>query len=481
MKTLCRFLLLGFLAAGYCLPAEAQHEGDRVYIWPEDSLVKGKLAWWQDQKFGLLMHWGPYSQWGVVESWSLCPEDEDWCKRRGPYAFDYSEYKTAYEKLPATFNPVKFNPEKWARAAADAGMKYMIFTTKHHDGFCMFDTRQTDYRITGPGCAFAANPRADVTREIFNAFRKEGFGIGAYFSKPDWHCPDYWDPYWPPLDRNVNYDPQRYPEKWNRYKAFTHAQIRELLTGYGKVDILWLDGGWVRKRSDLREGDGRRLINQDIEMDAMAAEARKLQPGILVVDRAVEGPNQNYLTPEQQVPGKPLAFPWETCMTMATSWSYVPGDSYKSSHELIHLLCRIVSRGGNFLLNIAPGPDGELDAEAYARLNDIGTWTKRYGECIYGTRPVAPYEEGSLVYTAKGKSICGIFLIDEKTGEIPEVVDLRTFTTGKPRIDIPGLKAKLKYTLNESPDGGQLIRVSLPLGVREQLKNQAAFALRLTY
>lgn len=474
-------MIVFVLVAGYCLPAEAQHEGDRVYIWPEDSLVKGRLSWWQDQKFGLLMHWGPYSQWGIVESWSLCPEDEDWCQRRGPYAGDYTEYKAAYEKLPATFNPVKFNPEKWARAAAGAGMKYMIFTTKHHDGFCMFDTRQTDYRITAPGCAFATHPRVDVTAEIFNAFRKEGFGIGAYFSKPDWHCPDYWDPYWPPLDRNVNYDPQRYPDKWNRYKAFTHAQIRELLTHYGKVDILWLDGGWVRKRIELREGDGRRLINQDIDMDAMAAEARRLQPGILVVDRAVEGPNQNYLTPEQKVPEKPLAFPWETCMTMANSWSYVPGDTYKSSHELIHLLCRIVSRGGNFLLNIAPGPEGEWDETAYQRLSDIGLWMKQYDVCIYGTRPVAPYEEGNLVYTARDGVLYGIYLVDQKTGVIPEEVELRTAVSGKPRIDIPGQKGKLRYVVNESSAGSSVIRVSLPSSVRDQLKGQAAFVLRLTY
>ncbi|NTW25007.1 MAG: alpha-L-fucosidase, partial [Lentimicrobium sp.] len=179
----------------------AQHAEDKVYFWPKDSLVKEKLAWWQDQKFGLLMHWGAYSQWGVVESWSICPEDEDWCKRRGPYSANYFEYLKAYENLAKTFNPVKFNPDRWAEAAANAGMKYMVFTTKHHDGFCMFDTKQTDYKITGPDSPFAGNPKADVTAHIFNAFRDKGLGIGAYFSKPDWHCPEYWNPYFPPLDR----------------------------------------------------------------------------------------------------------------------------------------------------------------------------------------------------------------------------------------------------------------------------------------
>ena len=179
-----------FLSAGI----RAQHHDDRVYIWPEDSLVKEKLAWWQDLKFGLLMHWGPYSQWGVVESWSICPEDEEWCARKGPFAHDYFEYRRAYESLPSTFNPVRFNPQRWADAAAKAGMKYMVFTTKHHDGFCMFDTKLTDYRITGPDCPFSTNPAANVTGRIFDAFRNKGMGIGAYFSKPDWHCPDYWDP-----------------------------------------------------------------------------------------------------------------------------------------------------------------------------------------------------------------------------------------------------------------------------------------------
>ena len=133
-----------------------------------------------------MMHWGPYSQWGVVESWSICSEDEPWCRRSLP---DYVEYKRRYEQLPKTFNPVKFDPAAWARAAKDAGMRYVVHTTKHHDGFCMFDTQQTDYRITGPDVPFAKNPRANIVKEIFDAFRKEGFGIGAYFSKPDWHSP----------------------------------------------------------------------------------------------------------------------------------------------------------------------------------------------------------------------------------------------------------------------------------------------------
>ncbi|MBK6965364.1 MAG: alpha-L-fucosidase [Bacteroidales bacterium] len=474
------FLFL-VLISGFTGVAFAQHDEDRVYFWPTDSLVKQKLAWWQDQKFGLLMHWGPYSQWGVVESWSLCPEDEDWCTRRGPYAGDYAEYRKAYQNLPSTFNPVKFNPERWARAAADAGMKYMVFTTKHHDGFCMFDTKQTDYRITGPECPFAANPRANIADEIFKAFRKEGMGIGAYFSKPDWHCPDYWDPYWPPFDRNPNYDLKRYPEKWDRYKDFTYAQIRELLTGYGTVDILWLDGGWVRQRRDTVMADGKRRINQDIDMNKMADMARQLQPGILVVDRAVEGPNQNYLTPEQRIPEKPLDFPWETCMTMANSWSYVPGDHYKSGRELIHLLCRIVSRGGNLLLNIGPGPDGEWAPEAYQRLEEIGKWMKINSDAIYGTKPVSPYESGNVVYTSGKDGTYAIYLIPSDLTDIPAVIEFQLPDSRKPIIELLGQKAKPAYEFVKSGAEGGQAKIMLKESTRKGLLNESAIVFRITY
>jgi alpha-L-fucosidase len=146
------------------------------YEGPQDPLVREKLAWWQDLKFGLMMHWGPYSQWGVVESWSICSEDEPWCKRP---TNDYGQYVKDYENLQTTFNPVDFDPARWADAAAYAGMRYVVFTTKHHDGFSMFDTRQTDYRITGEKTPFSSHPRANVTREIFDAFRARDFGVGV--------------------------------------------------------------------------------------------------------------------------------------------------------------------------------------------------------------------------------------------------------------------------------------------------------------
>lgn len=436
-----------------CMSVIAQeHTASLKYTIPSDKLVQAKLSQWGKIKFGLLMHWGTYSQWGIVESWSLCPEDEGWTQRKGPYAHDWYSYKQAYENLKTTFNPVKFNPEKWALAAKNAGMKYVVFTTKHHDGFNMFDTKQSDYKITSATSPFSTHPRANVTKEIFNAFRDQGFMTGAYFSKPDWNTPDYWWKYFPPKDRNVSYDPKKYPEKWESFKKFTYNQIEELMTGYGKIDILWLDGGWVRPFSSVDTSvDWQRTIthNQDIDMPNIARMARTHQPGLLVVDRTVHGEYENYVTPEQQVPATYLPYPWESCMTLGNSWSYVPNDQYKSSRKVIHLLTEIVSKNGNLLLNIGPGPDGEWDPKAYARLEDIGKWMQVNGEAIYDTEadPALP-SQGKWVFTKKQDCIYAIYQIAENEA-ISENYTLN-ITAALPikQVQILGLNQKINFKQN---------------------------------
>jgi hypothetical protein len=177
---------------------------------PESAWLPQRLEWFQDLKFGFMMHWAPYSQWGCIESWPLVEEDKfgrpDDLKAWTERGKDMARFTRDYWALPKTFNPVKFDPREWADAAKGAGMKYVVFTTKHHDGFAMFDTHLSDYRITAPDVPFHSNARSNVVREVFSAFRKEGFPIGAYFSKSDWHCPDYWDPAQPAKTRNPNYD-----------------------------------------------------------------------------------------------------------------------------------------------------------------------------------------------------------------------------------------------------------------------------------
>ncbi|GGC12553.1 alpha-L-fucosidase [Parapedobacter defluvii] len=456
------------------------HSMSKAYHPPKDPLVQKKLADWQDLKFGLFMHWGTYSQWGVIESWTLCPEDESFISRGGAHGNNYVEYKESYENLQMTFNPVDFAPEKWVTAAKDAGMKYMIFTTKHHDGFCMFDTQETDYKITDASTPFSSNPRSNIADEIFKAFRTGGFMIGAYFSKPDWHNENYWWPYFPPKDRNPNYDPARYPERWQNFKNFTFNQIRELMTDYGRIDILWLDGGQVRPVEVAGKSgrDGSQYFNQDIDMPKIATMARALQPGLIMVDRTVAGEYENYTTPEQEVPDTPLPYPWETCMTIGGSWSYNPDDQFKSSLSLVQTLVKVVSRGGNLLLNIAPGPRGDWDPVAYERLKDIGNWMKVNSEGIYGSKPVAPYSVGNIYFTeSENQSVIYAFWLSDKDEvSLPEtlMIPLEKVAKKVKKVSLMGSDSALGWEQR-----ADRIAVTVPhtLSAGNQIKYSAVFKI----
>lgn len=365
------------------------------YVLPTDPRVLQKLEWFKDQKLALMMHWGPYSQIGIVESWALSDADAEWSRNCVDWDVSGEEFKKQYFDLNKTFNPIRFEPEKWADMAKDAGFKYLIFTTKHHDGFCMWDSKYSDYKITNKDCPFHTHKYADICANLFEAFRKRGLGIGAYFSKADWHIDSYWSEnysrgkyQW----RGPSYNPKENPEEWERFVQFTQNQIKELAQNYGQLDIMWFDAGWVCEAAD-----------QDIRLGEVIEEIRKFQKGMLCADRTIGGAYENYVTPEQCVPEKPLNIPWESCITMGTSFSFGYEDEYKSAREIICLLVDIVVKGGNLALNVGPQPDGRLPRGAIKTMKDMGVWLRKFGEAIYGTRVCAPYKKDGVAFTQKEK------------------------------------------------------------------------------
>lgn len=473
MKTLNKIMVLMILSISV-FAQNTLHPTSEEYQYPTDPKVAQNLENWRDQKFGMIIHWGIYAVPGIIESWSIC--NEDWINR--DTTISYNDYKKWYWGNSEKFNPVKFNPEQWASAAKAAGMKYVVFTTKHHDGFNMFDTKFTDYKITaGP---FKNNPRANVTKYVFDAFRNEGMLIGAYYSKPDWHSQYFWWDYKATPNRNVNYDIRKHPWRWNKFKEFTYNQINELTSEYGKVDILWLDGGWVRPRSTVNAevlswGAPIPDFDQEINMPAIAKMVRKNQEGMLIVDRTVHGEFENYRTPEQGIPSEKSDNPWESCITLGGAWGYVPNDKFKSTERVIHTLVEIVAKGGNLLLGVGPTAEGELLPEQIKRLNEIGEWLKINGEAIYGTRTTDVYKSNNCYFTkGKDESIYAILLLSEKN----PLAETFTFEGNTPekgaKLSILGLDKKVKWkTL-----GNQTI-VTIPKKSLEQLKNQAAISIKI--
>jgi alpha-L-fucosidase len=227
---------------------------------------------------------------------------------------------------------------------------------------------------------------------------------------------------------------------------FVHAQVRELMTGYGHIDVLWLDGGQVRPPQ------------QDIRMGELAALARRLQPGLIMADRTVGGPHENILTPEQRIPDSPLDHPWESCLTMGDGWAYRPNDVYKSTRTLIHLLIDIVAKGGNLLLNVGPSPAGRFDEVPLRRLAEIGDWMQVNAEAIHGTRPVPPYKEGNVCFTRRGATVYGLILAAAGSDQPGASVDLRGLQppTGA-EIRMLGVDRPLAWTQRDG-----VARVALP-------------------
>jgi len=420
------------------------------YVRPQDPLIQERLEWFQDQKLALMMHFGLYSQLGICESWPLSNEDAEWSREAICWEKDEAVFRQQYVSLNKSFNPVCIEPEKWAEMAARNGFKYLIFTTKHHDGFCMFDTKLTDYKVTSPDCPFHTHKHANIAKSVFDAFREKGIAIAAYFSKPDWHCPWYWAEgqelpvgHW----RNPTYDPAKKPELWEKYIQFTHGQIMELMQDYGRIDVLWLDGGQVAPQN-----------GQDIRLSEVVKEARKIQPWLLTADRTVGGENENYITPEQSVPSAPIRVPWESCVTVGHAFSYRFDEQYKTPRQLVHLLIDVVCRGGNLALNIAPQPNGMLPAQAVRAVDGLGAWLKANGEAIYGTRMTDPNEDGRIAFTRKGDVTYALVRLAE--GEkLPESLFIPWPKPVK-RVTMLDVNVPVAFT---QENGG--LRVQIPYGM----------------
>ena len=448
------FLLLPFLTGAQSMV----HERSSTYIPPKEKEVQKKLADWQDLKFGILLHWGIYSVPGICESWTIT--SEDWITPDTTRT--YEEYKQWYWGLINEFNPTQFDPEQWARVARQAGMKYAIFTTKHHDGFCLFDSKETDFTVTHS--AFAGNPKQDAARYVFDAFRNEGMMMGAYFSKPDWHSPYYWWPSKATSNRSHNYSIKQYPERWKKYKSFDYNQISELMHGYGPIDILWLDGGWCT------------APHEDIGLDSIVEMSRKVQPGLIVVERACPGKFENYQTPEQTIPDHQILNPWESCITLTNDWGWVPKPTFKSPATVLRMLSEIVAKGGSLVLGVGPTPQGLIEEEAVSRLQQIGKWLEANGEAIYGTLPTGIYtnEQKNVWFTTSKdrKTIYAIVPSQEGTfpsevswqGNLPEkgakMQDLATGRRISYRVEGDRVTVSLPAKMTQGKDA---IAISFPI------------------
>ena len=442
-------LVLGFTLSAASLSVHAQeqqvqgfvHEQSKTedYVWPTDPQVLEKLKQWQDKKFGVLMHWGLYSVPGIVESWSICSEDVDWISRNKDMS--YADYKRWYWGQKDKLNPEKFNPDEWADIMKKAGMKYMIFTTKHHDGFCMYDSKYTDFSIAhGP---FANNPRMNIAKEVFEAYRKKDFMIGCYFSKPDWHCEWFWNPYYDTPNRRINYKKKQHPDWWQNYRKFTQNQLNELTTDYGNIDILWLDGGWI--------------TGEDVGLDTVLVDARKRNPGMISVDRTIRGKNENYQTPERGIPTTLQNIPWESCITLSNDWGWTPNAPFKSPEKVIAMLSEIVAKGGCLALGVGPKYDGTIEPAVTERLLKIGKWLDVNGEAIYSTITTPHYNDGKVWFTANkdGKTFYAIY-IPQDGEQLPQTI---SWTVNKPKGSVTLLQTGKKVKCTKKGDN---ITVAVP-------------------
>jgi alpha-L-fucosidase len=353
-----------------------------------------RTAWYRDAKFGMFIHWGPYSIASVEASWPIMRPSKE---------FPISEME--YRALPARFNPVRFDPYAWVALAKAAGQRYMVFTTKHHDGFCMFDSSYTDYKITKTPYG------KDIVAQLAEACHREQMPLGFYYSPPDMNHPAFRDTS-EPASKNWNGEPTR--SQWPLYLDYMELQLRELLTRYGDVALIWFDGLYNQQKYDgtrmqrvIRDLQARTLINNRVGIPGDFETPEQFLPeSIPVKGKQLDFNHRETGTKPGEVPPPEDFRLWETCMTINQTWAYNKNDrDFKSSKDLVRTLIEVASRGGNFLLNVGPQPDGTIQPEFQERLLAIGKWLAVNGEGIYGTTygPLQTLSFGRT--TAKGRTV----------------------------------------------------------------------------
>jgi len=329
-----------------------------------------RLAWWREARFGMFIHWGPVSLKGTEISWSRANSNPE-CPNQGAIPVE------VYDNLYKEFNPVEFDAQEWVAIAQASGMKYVVLTAKHCDGFCLWHSKAADYNISKTPFI------RDVCAELAQAAHAAGIKLGWYYSPMDWRDPDC------RTERNAV------------YVASMQGQLREILGSYGRIDLLWFDtdgksAPWDQKNTYglVRQLQPQIIINNRLDMGS-AGDYNAQQIG----------PNADYYTPEQRIGGFDNQRPWETCMTLGTQWSWKPDDDIKSLKECLHTLIKCVGGDGNLLLNVGPMPNGKIEPRQVEVLKAVGKWLERFGESIYGTRG-GPFKPGrSIVSTNKGNVV----------------------------------------------------------------------------
>jgi len=376
--SVCRRLCPALMIAAICILmiAGCRQEGAKTSVVDspggKNTLSKDKrMDWWRNDRFGMFIHWGLYAVPAGEWKGEKVPGIGEWIMQRAKIPV------SEYEPLAGQFNPVKFDAEQWVRIAKNAGMKYIVITSKHHDGFCLWDSKFTDYDVMD------ATPfKRDILDELAAECRKQGIRLCLYHSIMDWHHPDAQAPFYP----NYN-DTKKSNPNYDRYvEYYMKGQLKELVQNYGPLGIMWFDGEWVK--------DWTREMGWDVFEYCLS-----LQPDIIVNNRVGNGRQGmrglsksdefagDYGTPEQEIPATGLpGLDWETCMTMNDTWGYKSYDNnWKSREDLLHKLVDIASKGGNFLLNVGPTAEGLIPGPSVERLAAIGEWMNLNSESIYGT------------------------------------------------------------------------------------------------